>query len=278
MLEMPHRGGLIYAANTSTMVSHDGVILGRVAVLRDITALKELDNIKTVFLRMVSHDLRSPLTYMRGYASMLPLSGGLNERQVEALDRISEGIKHIEQMTERLTYLSRLQFGESAELEFTLVDVEELLQEEVSRYTELARQKNVAFEMDVEAKLPLLLCDGLLYAHAVTNLLQNALKYTPEGGHIRVQACQNDDGQSITVSVIDNGRGIREEDQLHLFEAFYRVPQREGDPPRPRGSGLGLALVRAIADAHNGTIGVESVFGKGSRFHITLPLRHPGEL
>lgn len=272
VLELPHRNGKTLLANTSTIVSQGGAITGRVTVLRDITPLKELDNIKTVFLRMVSHDLRSPLTYMLGSASMLPIFGRLNERQMEALERINAGIEHITQMTERLTHLSRLQFGEEVELELTLVDVEAVVQKSWARHEALARQKAITCQFEVDGALPSLLVDGMLYAQAVDNLVQNALKYTPEGGQVTIRAYQEDNGQ-VTVAVTDNGVGIRLEDQARLFEAFYRVPQREGDAPRPKGTGLGLALVRAIAEAHGGKVGVQSEFGVGSTFSITLPVQ-----
>lgn len=273
--EMPGLRGKALLASVSTMVSHDGTLAGRVAVMRDITALKELDNIKTVFLRMVSHDLRSPLTYMRGYLSMLPLTGDLNERQTEALQKISNGIDSISDLTERLLYLSRLQFGESAQLDFTMVDVETLIKEIALEQETAIHQRSVTLRLDSEGRLPLLAADEMMYRQALSNLITNALKYTPEGGVVTIRAFQvSENGESqLTVSVSDNGIGIREEDQPRLFEAFYRVPQREGEPQRPRGSGLGLALVKAIATAHGGTVGMRSVFGQGSTFHITLPVR-----
>jgi signal transduction histidine kinase len=267
-------------ASVSTIVGHDGAITGRVAVLRDITALKELDNIKTVFLRMVSHDLRSPLTYMRGYLSMLPLTGELNDRQTESLQKISNGIDSISDLTERLLYLSRLQFGDEAQLEFTMVDVESLIKQVAVEQESAIRQRSVSLKLDVENKMTLLAADEMMYRQAISNLLSNALKYTPEGGEVIVRASRagSDGGGTITVSVTDTGIGIRDEDQSRLFEAFYRVPQREGEPQRPRGSGLGLALVKAIANAHGGTVGVHSVFGEGSTFQITLPVRKADEI
>ncbi len=272
VLELPHRNGKTLLANTSTIVGQGGAITGRVTVLRDITPLKELDNIKTAFLRIVSHDLRSPLTYMRGYASMLPIRGQLNESQTEALERINAGIEHITQMTERLSRLSKLQFGDEVELELTLVNVQDAIQESWARHELLARQKAITCRFEIDGTLPPLLVDGMLYVQAIDNLVQNALKYTPEGGQVIVRAYQEDNAQ-VTVTVTDNGVGIRPEDQERLFEAFYRVPQREGDAPRPKGMGLGLALVRAIAEAHGGKVGVQSEFGVGSTFSITLPVQ-----
>lgn len=276
-LELPGRNGATLLANTSTMVSHDGTLTGRVTLLRDISALKELDNIKTVFLRMVSHDLRSPLTYMRGYLSMLPLSGDLNATQLESIDKINSGIQHITEMTERLLYLSRLKFGDEAELELSLVDVKELLEEIQAEQSGAAKDNNITLKIQVAERLPLLLVDGMLLHQAITNLITNAVKYTPDGGEVTVRAVTEMPG-TVTVGVADTGIGIRPEDQKRLFEAFYRVPQREGEPARPHGTGLGLALVKAIAEAHNGSVWVESAFGAGSKFYISIPVRKPQDL
>ncbi len=117
----------------------------------------------------------------------------------------------------------------------------------------------------------------MLYGQAVGNLVHNALKYTPDSVCVTVKAYRDGDGR-VAVAVSDTGTGIREEDQARLFEAFYRVPQREGDPDRPKGSGIGLALVKAIAEAHGGEVCVESTFGEGSTFTITTPLRRPSDV
>ncbi|MBN1122518.1 MAG: HAMP domain-containing protein [Anaerolineae bacterium] len=277
VLEIKSRDSRTLLVSISTIVGQRSAVAGRVAVVRDITAIKDLDNMKTVFIRMVSHDLKSPLTYMRGYASLVPISGDLNERQKEALNWINGGIEAIAQLADRLTYLGKLQFGEDVELDLSLIDVEELIREESGKHIELARQKRISVELDIEEKLPLLLADGLLYGHAITNLIQNALKYTPDDGKVLVKAYRDGENR-LSVAVRDTGIGIRKEDQGRLFEAFYRVPHRDGDPQRPSGSGIGLALVKAIAEAHDGTVGVESDFGKGSTFIITLPILNADEI
>src|SRR5690606_10188484 len=191
----------------------------------DISALRELDNIKTVFMRLVSHDLRSPLTYMRGYLSMLPLEGPLTERQIESIARVRTGVDHIEMMTERLSYLSRLRFGEEVELNRTLVDIEALIYEILSQHERLAQQKQAKVEVEVEPDLPLLYVDDMLYGQAVGNLVHNALKYTPDSVCVTVKAYRDGDCR-VAVTVSDNGTGLREAAPARLFDAFIRVHQR----------------------------------------------------
>lgn len=276
VIELPGQNGQTFQASAATIVSHDGRITGRVAVLRDISALRELDNIKTVFLRLVSHDLRSPLTYMRGYLSMLPLEGPLTERQTESISRVRTGVDHIAMMTERLSYLSRLRFGEEVELNLSVLNVEALIYETLSQHERLAQQKQATIQVEAEPNLPLLYADDMLYGQAVGNLVHNALKYAPDGVCVTVKAYRDDAGR-VAVAVADTGTGIREEDQSQLFEAFFRVPQREGEPERPKGSGIGLALVKAIAEAHGGEVCLESTFGEGSTFTIAMPVRRPSD-
>jgi signal transduction histidine kinase len=217
---------------------------------------------------------------MRGYLSMLPLAGELNERQHDATQKIAGGIDSISDLTERLLYLSRLQFGEEAQLELSLVDVETLVKQIVIEQEQNVHQREVTVRLEAEEKLPLLPADEMLYRQAIANLVNNAVKYSPDAGEVVVRVFKSEEGgaSQMTVAVTDTGMGIREEDQPRLFEAFYRVPQREGEPPRPRGSGLGLALVKAIAITHGGTVGVQSTLGGGSTFHITLPIRSFNEL
>lgn len=271
--EISGGGGRSLLANTSAIVGQDGAIFGRVTVLRDITALKELDNIKTVFLRMVSHDLRSPLTYMRGYLTMLPLTGDLNGRQVEALQKIQIGIGQISEMTERLTHLSRLRFGEKARLDLLMIPLEDSLSEWVGQVESAAREKSIQIDLEIAEGMPLVEADAVLLRQAIINLVSNAVKYIPTEGRIWVRCYMGVDEDTVTIEVRDNGMGIRAEDQGRLFEAFYRVPMREGETSRPSGSGLGLALVESIALAHNGRVRLESEYGKGATFYFTIPLR-----
>lgn len=272
--ELPSSNGHTFMANTSPIVSHSGSITGRVTVLRDVTTLKTLDNFKTIFLRIVSHDLRSPLTYMKLGLAMMREDGPLNDAQQENAEKIAFGIEYIKQFTERLTYLSRLDFGDEAELSLALLNVRDVLKSTITLHERRAQMKKIKVHIRAEPDLPPLYADDTLYRQAISNLIDNALKYAPENSTITVRAFKEDD-EHLAVSVSDTGVGIRPEDQGQLFELFYRVPYREGDPPPPTGSGIGLALVKAIADAHRGHIGVESEFGEGSTFTFSVPIRRP---
>lgn len=276
-LELAESDGKTLLVTVSTIVGQNGAIGGRVAVLRDVTALKALDNLKNVFLHGVSHNLRQPLTYMKGYLTMLPLEGPVNERQREAIGIVEGGIKSIEQLSERLTHLSRLTLSDKAEIELKLIDVPALIEEICQQQAKQAERKNITLCLQVPDGLPPLVADGMLYSMAVVNLIENAIKYTQQGGQVTISAYV-EEGDKLTVAVADTGIGIRAEDQERLFEAFYRAPQRPGDPERPRGHGLGLTLVKAIAEAHRGTARFESTFGSGSTFYLTLPLRGPEDL
>lgn len=258
-------------ANTSVITSLDGGATGRVAVIRDVTALKDLDNFKTVFLRMVSHDLRSPLTYIGGYLTMLPMTGTLNERQQEAINKMKIGVNEITDLTERLTHMSRMEFGDQPSLDLSLLTFSELLNHILDQYSSRARDRSLSITQEIADDVPPFYADRMLYRQALSNLIGNAIKYTQPEGEIHIEACVED--EQLVVSVRDNGPGIRVEDQARLFEVFYRVPHREGDPPAPGGSGIGLALVRSIADAHNGSVSVESEFGNGSTFILRIPIK-----
>jgi signal transduction histidine kinase len=275
VLETFNRDDRAYLSSVSTIVAQDGTIGGRVAVLRDVTHLKELDSLKTVFLRMVSHDLRSPLTWMRGYVSMLTLTGDLNDRQQDAVGKIAEGIDLIAEFTARLHELSRLQFGAQAELELELVDAEELLQDVYRSRFDFASSKSIDLRLRATRdRIQPVRVDEMLVRQALANLVDNAIKYTPDGGWVESWIEPSDEG-CVTIFVQDSGVGIREEDQKRIFEPFYRVPQRESEPRRPTGSGIGLALVKAVARAHGGGVGFSSEFGKGSTFWFSVPAEPP---
>ncbi|MCP4419241.1 MAG: HAMP domain-containing protein [Chloroflexi bacterium] len=264
-LELPMGNGKTYYASASTIVSNEGQIFGRVAVLRDITHLKEIDEMKSDFVATVSHDLRSPLTYMRGYATMVPMVNELSPKQHEYLGKILSGIDQMAQLVDDLLDLGRIEAG--VDLAKERIEVKPLLESIAEEYWQHAHLAGIKLHINVANNIPTITGDGSLIRQAITNLIGNGIKYAPDSGLMWLKAEQLN-GELI-VSVQDSGPGIPKQDQLRLFEKFYRVKQRGTE--KVKGSGLGLAIVRSIAERHGGRVWCNSQQGEGCTFFISLP-------
>ncbi|MCS7179434.1 MAG: ATP-binding protein [Anaerolineae bacterium] len=267
--EVPLPGGRVFYASASTILSAEGENMGRVVVMRDITHFKELDEMKSEFVATVSHDLRAPLTFIRGYASMLPMAGDLTPKQQEYLDKIFVGIEQMSTLVENLLNLQRIEAGLG--LEERPCHLGALLVEAVDGIRARAVAKGLVLRLEASEPAPIIWGDAMLLRQAVTNLVDNAIKYTPSGGMVTVGFRVV--GPEVHIFVSDTGIGIAPEDQVRLFEKFYRV-RRRGMEDVP-GSGLGLAIVKSIAERHGGRVGVESQPNRGSTFTIILPIRRP---
>jgi PAS domain S-box-containing protein len=261
--------GRTYFATASSVVV-EGNAVGRVCILRDVTHFKELDIMKSEFVSTVSHDLRSPLTLMRGYATMLDSSGGLDEQQHMYIRKIITGVENMSRLVNNLLDLGRIDVGVGLQVEN--VPVLDIIERVVSALQLQASQKNINLFVELPKDLPHIVeADQALLHQAVYNLVENALKYTPDNGRVMVSA--RNTGSSLIFIVEDTGIGISGEDIPHLFEKFYRSSQREARTQH--GSGLGLAIVHSIAEKHGGKVWVESQLGKGSRFMLQVPLIQP---
>ena len=258
-------GRTLYGSATS-ITSGDGQRIGRVAVLRDITHLKELDAMKSEFVNTVSHDLRSPLTYMRGYVTMVPMTGQVSPKQQDYLDKITNGINEMTALIDDLLNLGRIEAGVGLVRE--LVSVADLARETIDAMQAQAASRKMTLHLEASAP-GRLQGDRQLLKHAVVNLIDNAIKYTPAGGWVRVGVDERDG--SVIFRVSDNGIGIAPADRPRLFEKFYRIKRR--DTPDTKGTGLGLAIVKSIAEWHHGRVWVESQLGQGSTFYIALPMQ-----
>lgn len=267
--EVPLPGGRIFYASASTILSAEGENMGRVVVMRDITHFKELDEMKSEFVATVSHDLRAPLTFIRGYASMLPMAGDLTQKQQEYLDKIFKGIEQMSTLVENLLNLQRIEAGMG--LEERPCHIGALLVEAVDGMRARAVAKGLTLRLEATEPAPVIWGDAMLLRQAIANLVDNAIKYTPSGGTVTVGLQVV--GQEVHILVSDTGVGIAPEDQVRLFEKFYRI-RRRGLEDVP-GSGLGLAIVKSIVERHNGRVWVESQLNRGSTFTIALPLRKP---
>ncbi len=253
---------------SATAVLAEGQRMGRVCVLRDITHFKQLDSLKTDFVATVSHDLRSPLTLMRGYATMLDGLGHLNEQQTEYVKKIVSAVQDMTHLVNNLLDLGRIDAGVGLQLE--LVAVSDILDKVVEQLKMQAAQKRIQLIVELPAlSLPLIEADRALLQQALQNLVENSIKFTRIDGKVQLRAdLQKSD---MLFEVEDNGAGISPMDLPRLFERFYRGAQQTGKDQR--GTGLGLAIVKSIAEKHYGRVWAESQLGKGSIFYISIPLR-----
>jgi signal transduction histidine kinase len=260
---MLNDGRTLYGS-ASAIIDGDGEVLGRVAVMRDITHLKELDAMKSEFVATVSHDLRAPLTYMRGYATMLPMVGPLSPKQQDYTEKVMAGIEQMTELIDDLLDLGRIEAGVGLVREmYSLADVARGVVETMKPQ---ALSRGLLLRTGQLCERALAGDQGLL-RHALTNLMDNAIKYTPNGGTVTVSVAEQD--AAIVIAVKDTGIGIAAADQVRLFERFYRVKRRE--TVDIKGSGLGLAIVKSIAQWHRGRVWVESQVGEGATFYILIP-------
>src|SRR5512138_2823140 len=177
--------GNTYLAMASPMTA-DGKTVGRVCILRDVTQLKEIDTLKSDFVSTVSHDLRSPLTLMRGYASMLELAGELNEQQRSYIKMIVQGVDNMAKLVNNLLDLGRIDFGVGLQVES--ISVLDILERVTSSLQLQAKQKQISLGMEISKDLPPTIeADQALLQQAIYNLVENALKYTPEGGEVTIR-------------------------------------------------------------------------------------------
>jgi len=219
------------------------------------------------FVSMVAHDLRSPLTTIRGYAELLQedLGPAPNERQERALDTISANVGHMLRMTDELLEISRSRSG-TARFDMEPLPIEAVIEEVCAGFEQLAARKNLELSKKVPPNLPRVSGDHFHLTQVLNNLLANACNYTPSG-EIIVSARPLDG--FVEVSVADTGIGIPPKDQRRLFTDFFRGEHHL--VRKHKGTGLGLAIARSIIEAHGGEIWVESEVGSGSTFRFTLP-------
>ncbi len=247
--------------------------VGLVGILRDITHLKRAEAAKAEFVAAISHDLRSPLTLIRGYTSMLEMGGELTERQRRYIQQILMAVDNIAGMVDNLLELSRLDMGMQLHLEW--VPLRETVLQVVKSYEVYARQKRIKLTPDIHPETPAFIeVDSSLFQRAIQNLVDNALKYTPEGGRVSVQVRPRGKDRVLIV-VEDTGIGIAPTERERLFDRFFQAERAR--KMRAGGKGLGLAIVKSMVERHHGTIWVESEVGQGSRFYIELPIRQPRE-
>lgn len=254
------------SANVANAPQPEGQPSGAVVVLHDVTELRRLERVRQDFVANVSHEFKTPLTAIQGFAETL-LSGALEDPRNNRrfLEIIRDHAARLASLTDDLLKLARIEAGK-LEVEFVPVNILELVEQCAETALLKASRKHIVFETDVPSGLPAIRGDASLLHEVLQNLLDNAIQYTPEAGRIRVSVAVN--GREAVIAVSDTGIGIPLADQERIFERFYRV-----DAARSReagGTGLGLSIAKHIVEAHGGRLWVESEIGHGSRFSFSI--------
>jgi NtrC-family two-component system sensor histidine kinase KinB len=240
---------------------------GVVLLLRDVTRLKELDRLKSEFVMTASHELRTPLTSLGMSVDLLRESAAakLTEKERELLAASHEDVQRLKALVNELLDLSRIEAGK-LELAFEPVNPRILGESAAAIIKPQAEAKNMELSLEIPEDLPEVRADPNKILWVLVNLLANALRFTPDGGHIRLQGERV--GPQVQLAVTDDGPGVPYEDQARIFDKFVQVKGAGS----VGGSGLGLAISKEIVRAHGGTIWLDSTPGQGSTFTFTLPL------
>ncbi|MFQ5400838.1 MAG: ATP-binding protein [Anaerolineae bacterium] len=237
---------------------------GRILILQDATGLEELEKAKEHFVATVSHDMRAPLNTIAGFVAGLSSIGPLNEQQHLFVQRILDATDHMMGLVNGLLELAKV--NSHIEEQQVLCNMREIVTDVVNQLQGQALARRISLVLATEDGSSMVKGNAMLLRRAVSNLVDNAIKFSPEARPVQISVYpQNDD---VIVKVQDQGRGISEADLSHIFEKFYRGESSQGT----RGSGLGLALVQTVAEAHGGQVWVESTSERGSIFYFRLPI------
>jgi signal transduction histidine kinase/HAMP domain-containing protein len=271
--------GRQFKISSSLVLDENNKVRGEIKTFYDVTGEKLLEKRKTDFISLITHDLKSPLTSIMGYSDLL-LEGASDKLGTEEkgyLTSIKTNGAKILELVEQYLELTRIEAGMMS-LDLQETDPVGLLQEAVSGLDVQAMEKNIKIHLDAPDGLPLIKVDRGKMLRVITNLVSNSIKYTMSGGCVEVSAqCAGPDGaeackpaaEAVEIIVADNGYGMDKDDLPHIFDRYYRSKSISGI----RGTGLGLAVVKSLVDAHGGEVSVESELGKGSKFTVTIPVK-----
>jgi signal transduction histidine kinase len=265
--------GRVFQGFTSPVLDDRGGFLGRLWTLREVTQQRELDRLKDDFVATVSHELRTPLTSMMGFLEMIREgeAGELNDEQKRFLAIVYRSSERLQRLVGDLLFVARLD-ANGLQLQFGDAQLDEIVRDAVEASGALARSREVSLVAEVD-EVPPVSGDKERLSQLVGNLISNALKFTPAGGSV-VARTFVEAGQAV-VEIADTGIGIPLGEQSRLFQRFFRssTATEQAIP----GTGLGLVISRAIAEAHGGSIGVISLPGEGTTFRVEIPLE-PAEV
>ncbi|MGB9715166.1 MAG: sensor histidine kinase [Thermodesulfovibrionales bacterium] len=246
-----------------------GILIGSVTLLHDVAQFSAIDKIKSNFLAMVSHQLKSPLgsTLLQTSILLDGMVGELNEKQKDLIQKIKAKTKGmVELVNDILDVCFIEEKGYITQIES--LSLPETLQKAIEMMQPQAQDKNVTLKVNVEKEIPRINGNKSSMEAMFINLISNAVKYTPSEGEVNIELSRN--GQYLQLKVSDTGIGIEEKDIPHIFDKFYR--ERSERTKNISGTGLGLSIVKGVVDAHHGSISVESKVGKGTTFTVLIPL------
>jgi signal transduction histidine kinase len=260
--------GRVFRGSTTPVARPDGVLVGRIWTLREVTADRRLERLRDAFVAAVSHELRTPLTSVSGFLELLSDEEdrlALTGRTY--LTAARRGTARLQRIVEDLLLVAQIE-ADLLELHTEPLDLAELAADALEEASAAAAEKRVAISLETDGALPLE-ADAARLRQVIDNLLSNAIKYTPTGGEVVLSTSDSEGRRRIEVS--DNGIGVPHDELGQLFSRFYRASTatRRAIP----GTGLGLVIARAIVESHRGTISLESREGEGTRVTVTLPLR-----
>jgi PAS domain S-box-containing protein len=260
-------GGYLPVAITyAPLFDREGRLVNLIANVRDITKFREAEELKSTFISIISHELRTPVSLIKGYAETLRREDARWEADVvrDSLAVIEEEADRLAELIENLLDASRLQAG-ALRLNMGEVALDQLAQRMVEKFKTQTNKHE--FRVEVPRDFPIVNGDEARLTQVLSNLLSNAIKYSPGGGPIAVRGSATP--KEVVVSVSDQGPGIAEPDLPHVFDRFYRADSEL--TKRVKGTGLGLYLAKAVVEAHGGRIWVESPPGRGTTFSFALP-------
>jgi len=275
-LPTAHMGERIYQAQTTLMRADGDSMQNVVAILNDITEIRNVERMKTAFVSTVSHELRTPLTSIKGFISTLLEDHDEyydKDTRLEFYHIIDEECDRLTRLISDLLNISRIEAGRALDLILTHVNIPDLVRRVVNAQQSYTTRHEI--KADVPEDLPTVVADQDKLDQMLTNLVGNAIKYSPEGGDVVVAA--RDDGPSVLITVSDQGLGIPVHHRDRIWERFHRVDD-DADSRAVSGTGIGLYLVNHLAQAHGGDVWLDwSEVGQGSRFAVRLPKQPPAE-
>lgn len=248
--------------SVAPLYDSDGKFIGGVEIFRDVSEIKRLERERKNILAMFAHDMKNSINTSIGFASRI-LSGKI-ENQNEYLKIVLDELTTVENLISDFLEFSRLEAKESIP-QIKEIDLYNIILKQVENITLKANEKNISvlFETGTDS-LPIIYADDNMIKRVISNILDNAIKYTNPGGKIIIRL--KNTNEEVLVQIQDNGIGIPEDKQRYIFDAFYRAISDH------KGSGLGLSIAKKIIESHGGRIWVDSVYGKGSTFSFTLLL------